>query len=79
MPNVAGQVDGASSGMLEVSQGDELHFLCDIDNTLDKPLRFAAEAIDGEMCILFGTYIGEMSPCSAGAKRVTDDSDGVSL
>ena len=58
-----------------VAPGRILH----IDNTLDKPLRFANEAIDGEMCILFGSYIGSMSPCSAGAQRVTDDSDGVSL
>lgn len=78
-PDVPTETDGASSGTLEVQQGDEVHFLCDIDNTLDKPLRFANEAIDGEMCILFGSYVGAMSPCSGGAQRVTDDSDGVSL
>ncbi|HET8932073.1 MAG TPA: hypothetical protein VFN67_01475 [Polyangiales bacterium] len=72
MANVDKHVDGASSGMLEVSEGDEVHFLCDINNTLDVPLKFANEAIDGEMCILFGSYIGEKSPCSGGAQRVTE-------
>lgn len=71
--NVEKQIDGASSGVLEVSEGDEVHFLCDINNTLDVPLKFANEAIDGEMCILFGSYIGEKSPCSGGAQRVTDE------
>jgi hypothetical protein len=71
--NVDKRIDGASSGVLEVTEGDELYFLCDINNTLDVPLRFANEAIDGEMCILFGSYIGEQSPCSGGAQRITDD------
>lgn len=70
MPDVDSRFDGASSGVLELTEGDELYFLCDINNTLDTPLRFANEAIDGEMCILFGTYIGEVSPCSAGAERI---------
>ena len=72
-PDVGKQGDGASSGELKVSQGDEVHFMCDINNTLDVPLKFANEAIDGEMCILFGTYVGDASPCSAGAKRLMDD------
>ncbi|MET0389231.1 MAG: hypothetical protein ABW321_24880 [Polyangiales bacterium] len=69
-PDVGTKTDGASSGMLEVTAGDKLHFLCDINNTLDVPLKFANEAIDGEMCIVFGTYIGDTAPCSGGAKRV---------
>jgi hypothetical protein len=75
--NVKAKQDGASSGMLEVQAGDEVHFKCDINNTLDVPLKFANEAIDGEMCILFGTYVGDKSPCSAGAQRLPDgDEDG---
>jgi hypothetical protein len=74
-PNVGSQVDGASSGVLEVAQGDQVYFLCDINNTLDAPLKFANEAIDGEMCILFGSYVGEKSPCSGGAKRLMVDGD----
>lgn len=73
--NVGKKVDGASSGMLELTQGDEVYFLCDINNTLDVPLRFANEAIDGEMCIMFGSYIGEQSPCSGGAQRLMVDGD----
>jgi hypothetical protein len=75
MPSLKDRVDGASSGMLELEQGDEVYFLCDINNTLDTPLKFANEAIDGEMCILFGTYIGAASPCSAGAQRIMVDAD----
>jgi hypothetical protein len=75
MANVAKKIDGASSGMLEVKQGDEVYFLCDINNRLDVPLKFANEAIDGEMCIMFGSYIGEKSPCSGGAQRLMVDGD----
>jgi len=71
-PDVNGKLDGASSGELKVTKGDEVHFMCDINNTLDVPLRFANEAIDGEMCILFGSYVGATSPCSTGAQRLTD-------
>jgi hypothetical protein len=76
MPIIDDHVDGASTGVLEVSKGDELYFLCDINNTLDTPLKFANEAIDGEMCILFGSYLGDTAPCSAGAKRVKDADTG---
>jgi hypothetical protein len=71
-PDVANKMDGASTGELTLTKGDELYFLCDINNTLDVPLKFANEAIDGEMCILFGSYLGEASPCSAGATRLMD-------
>ena len=71
-PDVKNQMDGASSGELNLEKGDQLYFLCDINNRLDTPLRFANEAIDGEMCILFGSYLGDTAPCSAGAKRQRD-------
>jgi hypothetical protein len=71
-PDVTNKTDGASTGELTLTKGDELYFLCDINNTLDTPLKFANEAIDGEMCILFGSYLGEASPCSGGATRLTD-------
>ena len=71
-PDVASKMDGASSGELNLAKGDELYFLCDINNTLDVPLKFANEAIDGEMCILFGSYLGEASPCSGGATRLME-------
>jgi hypothetical protein len=71
-PNLPSKVDGASSGELNLTAGDQLWFTCDINNTLDVPLKFANEAIDGEMCILFGSYVGTASPCSGGAARVRD-------
>ena len=72
-PDIANKQDGASSGELSLAKGDELYFLCDINNTLDVPLKFANEAIDGEMCILFGSYLGEASPCSGGATRLMEN------
>jgi hypothetical protein len=61
---VADRLDGALSGMLSLAAGDALHFQCDIDNDSDRALRFADEAITGEMCILFGSYTGA-DPCTA--------------
>jgi hypothetical protein len=58
VPNVDMKVDGASSGVLELKAGDELHFLCDVTNHQDQALRFANEVFTGEMCILFGSYTG---------------------
>jgi hypothetical protein len=58
MPSLAGRRDGATSGMLELNAGDELHFVCDETNALDQPLKFANEVKTGEMCILFGTRTG---------------------
>ena len=72
VPDVTNKVDGASSGQLTLEKGDELYFLCDINNRLDVPLKFANEAIDGEMCILFGSYLGDTAPCSAGAQRIRE-------
>jgi hypothetical protein len=57
-PDVANKVDGAHSGMLELKQGDQLHFVCDITNRTQAKLRFANELISGEMCIVFGSYTG---------------------
>ncbi|MGD8862091.1 MAG: hypothetical protein PVI30_18915 [Myxococcales bacterium] len=52
--------DGAVSGMLEVSDGDEIRILCDVNNQSDYTLRFANEAYSGEMCILFGRSVGAL-------------------
>jgi hypothetical protein len=69
VPNVEKRIDGASSGTLELSPGDSLHFECDIHNQQDQTLRFANELYTGEMCILFGSYTGA-NPCGSGAGRV---------
>jgi hypothetical protein len=70
VPNVDKQLDGASSGLLELAAGDQLHFVCDVTNKLDQPLRFANEVQTGEMCILFGTRTGA-ALCSL-VNRVTE-------
>jgi hypothetical protein len=68
-PDVPNKIDGASSGMLELHAGDELDFECDINNDLDQPLKFANETFTGEMCIVFGSYVGA-APCGGFAQRV---------
>jgi hypothetical protein len=66
------KADGATSGVLELKAGDELHFNCHIEFTneraakvTDAPtpaevgtLRFANQAFHGEMCIQFGNVTG---------------------
>jgi len=58
VPNVDMKHDGASTGLLELNAGDTMHFVCDVTNKLDQPLKFANEVETGEMCILFGTRTG---------------------
>ncbi|HKP56503.1 MAG TPA: hypothetical protein VJV78_07285 [Polyangiales bacterium] len=71
-PAVQNRTDGGYSGILNLEQGDELHFNCHIEYTAERakeenspvtpmqngPLRFANEAFTAEMCILFGGAIG---------------------
>jgi hypothetical protein len=70
VPSLADRLDGAKSGMLEVGPGDQIHFVCDINNTSSNTLRFANEVQTGEMCILFGSRTGG-SLCGQGT-RVMD-------
>jgi hypothetical protein len=58
-PDMASKTDGAFTGLLEVGPGDELHFVCDVNNTSSHSLRFANEVETGERCILFGSRIGD--------------------
>ena len=72
-PDVKARTDGAHTGVLELKQGDELHFNCHIEYTDERaksenspitpaqngPLRFANEAFTAEMCILFGSAVGQ--------------------
>ena len=57
-PSLDRRLDGATTGLLELDAGDQLHFVCDVTNKLQQPLRFANEVNTGEMCILFGTRTG---------------------
>jgi hypothetical protein len=65
--DAATQIDGAFTGILEVKPGDEMHFECDIDNDSTQTLRFANEVETGEMCILFGSRVGD-ALCGAGTR-----------
>ncbi len=69
--NPEARVDGATSGVLLLEEGDELHFNCHMEFTDERAvaesapmpdeignLRFANEAYSGEMCILFGNNTG---------------------
>lgn len=65
VPDVATKTDGASSGVLTVSPGDKIHFVCDITNDIPSnvennvTLNFGNEVLTGEMCILFGSHTGD--------------------
>jgi hypothetical protein len=68
VPGTTNRTDGGKSGVLSLTQGDELHFNCHIEYTdarateVESPvmpkengaLRFANAAFTAEMCILFG-------------------------
>jgi hypothetical protein len=68
-----GKNDGATSGVINLKAGDELHFNCHIEYTdqratvdpaapvpteTGRALRFANEVYTGEMCIQFGNISG---------------------
>jgi hypothetical protein len=61
VPDVDAKHDGGHSGLLELNTGDQVHFVCDITNAQPNPLRFANELLTGEMCIVFGTGVGDGS------------------
>ena len=67
VPDIPNKLDGAFTGLLNVSAGDELHFVCDINNTTTQQLRFANEVMTGEMCILFGSRTGA-ALCGSGTR-----------
>jgi hypothetical protein len=61
VPDVDARQDGGHSGMLELNTGDQVHFVCDITNRQDQALHFANELLTGEMCIVFGSGVGDGS------------------
>jgi hypothetical protein len=66
--------DGGHNGLLMLNAGDQLHFNCHIEYTDERaevvsspvkpaqngPLRFSNQAFNAEMCILFGSSIGDV-------------------
>ena len=47
---------GGISGDLMLSPGDRIEYECEMDNTENFALNFAAKALTGEMCNLFGSF-----------------------
>jgi hypothetical protein len=84
--NPEARIDGATSGVLELKAGDQLHFNCHMEFTDARAaaegaptpdevgvLRFANEAYTGEMCILFGNNTGgDLGLPSSGNRDVPD-------
>jgi hypothetical protein len=66
--------DGGKTGLLMLNAGDRLHFNCHIEYTDERamsenspvkpaangPLRFSNQAFNAEMCILFGSSVGDV-------------------
>ena len=67
VPDLDQRKDGASSGVLNVGPGDEIHFVCDVNNDSMQALRFANQVQTGEMCILFGSRTGS-GLCGSGTR-----------
>jgi hypothetical protein len=63
--NVAMGVDGAFSGPLTLENGT-LRWRCEIHNRTDQTLTFSNELYKGEMCIVFGGYVGSQPTCDFG-------------
>ncbi|HMJ16004.1 MAG TPA: hypothetical protein VK524_31525 [Polyangiaceae bacterium] len=57
-PDARTRRDGGWNGQLEVKAGDTIEWECEVNNQRDHALRFANEAYTGEMCILFGGFVG---------------------
>jgi hypothetical protein len=56
-PNEVTKSDGGYTGTFMLTPGDALEWECVVNNTTDKPLRFANEAYTAEMCLLAGSYV----------------------
>lgn len=59
------KVDGAYSGPVQV-RGGTLKWTCEIHNRGDQTLTFSNELFTGEMCIVFGAYLGSEPSCDFG-------------
>lgn len=61
--DAAKKANGATSGLLELGPGDQLHYTCDIVNDSANTLKFGNEVQTAEMCNLFGSVVGPGFPC----------------
>jgi hypothetical protein len=57
-PDPAKKTPGGYTGILNFEPGDSLDFQCEVWNDSDVTLRFRNEAITGEMCNIFGEFVG---------------------
>jgi hypothetical protein len=60
--NAATRTAGGWDGMLDIQQGDQIYFECQIINMTNSTFRGANEALDDEMCILVGDSVGATIP-----------------
>ena len=63
--DVARKIDGAYSGPVQV-KGGTLKWTCEIHNRGMQTLTFSNELYNGEMCIVFGAYLGSEPSCDFG-------------
>jgi hypothetical protein len=57
-PDANKKIPGAITGILNFEAGDSLDFQCEVWNDSDVVLRYRNEAITGEMCNIFGEFVG---------------------
>lgn len=55
-PDADAGTQGAFSGLLQLKQGDQIEWECEVVNDLDTPIGFSQSFHTGEMCVLFGIY-----------------------
>jgi hypothetical protein len=51
-PDIANNIEGGWSGILDLLTGDKIEWSCDVNNTTDGTLRFTNNTYTGEMCII---------------------------
>jgi hypothetical protein len=57
-PDIANGIEGGWSGILDVKQGDQVTWSCDVNNTHDTALQFTEQTYLGEMCIVDAEGVG---------------------
>ena len=62
-PMFSDAAPGASTGMLEVKNGDVLMWECEVNNDSTTALRYVNEVQTGEMCNIWGMTVGSTISC----------------
>jgi hypothetical protein len=58
-PDRAKLVPGGHSGVLEFAAGDTIRWECEVLNTSNSTLRYRNSVYEGEMCNMFGEFVGQ--------------------